>query len=881
MYALADSDGGLLIGPGVVSQIIPLSASTGVASGDAITLSKAIYLGYGSAIFSGYNRMVLVQSSGSTSYNVDPYSGLVYELGDAMSRWHVSSGWAAWGVAEFTGHTDVYIVYTTIGGTIERQKLSLGDGGDDDLQNVFSQSLGTVGSITFDISEHRWYFYYTGVGVFGEFTQGVGFAAATSQPSQSPSQPTSQPSSQPTYVPTGDGYDGNGQFLILDLLETNSHVVNASSYVDSFYGGIALSDSKVFISGKSATLGLLKADLSLSNSVVSVAHGNFSFVSNLATRVMYAMVDDEYNFMTGPGEFSNLAPLDASTGLSTGSGQIALSTSIHLDYDSGIFSGYNRIVVVDSASTRAYNVNPLTGKVTVLGYAMPYWHCGHGWAAWGVAEYYDGGLVNLLYSTSTGTIQRQQLYGQYSVSTVYSGHLGSVSSFTYDIPSQRWFFYFTGHSSAFGNYSQGLGYADAHYALAQPSSQPSQQPSSSPSAIPSQKPLHHPTSQPSRQPSSRPSSRPTFNPTSPTSQPTRQPSSNPSSAGYEEGMFFVTALRSSGSNVVNVTSLAHAFYGGIALSATKVFVAGRSQILGLPKTNLSTSGVLTTLNSGNYSLVSNLKTQQVYALVDDSFNFLMGPGTVANLVPLDAGRGVYLTGNKVSLSQSVYLPMGSGIFSGWNRIVLVNRLTSLAYNLDPLDGKVQELSAAMVRWQTGNGWASWGVAEYTGDTDISILYSTTTGVIERQNLYGIYATETVHSSSLGAISSFTVDTKLNRWYFFYSGVSGFGNYSEAPVSDPSSQPTGRPVTSKPSGQPTSRPTGQPTSQPTNPTSQPTRQPSSVPTGAGYVEGTFFVSSLTNTNSVVVNITSLAHKFNGGIALSATKVFVAGRSQILG
>eukprot|EP01034_Spumella_vulgaris_P002160 gene2160-2813_t len=204
----------------------------------------------------------------------------------------------------------------------------------------------------------------------------------------------------------------------------------------------------------------------------------------------------------------------------------------------------------------------------------------------------------------------------------------------------------------------------------------------------------------------------------------------------------------------------------------------------------------------------------------------MGPGTVANLVPLDAGRGVYVTGNKISLSETIYLSLGSGIFSGWNRIVLVDGSNFATYNVDVLNGKVQELQSAAVRWHFGSGWASWGVAEYTGDTDISILYSSTNGVIERQNLYGVFSVETVHSSSLGAISSFTVDTKLNRWYYYYSGVSSFGNYSEA-------------------------------------------------VGAGYNVGAFFVTSLASTNSHVVNVTSLAHAFYGGIALSATKVFVAG------
>jgi hypothetical protein len=274
-----------------------------------------------------------------------------------------------------------------------------------------------------------------------------------------------------------------------------------------------------------------------------------------------------------------------------------------------------------------------------------------------------------------------------------------------------------------------------------------------------------------------------------------------------------------------------------------VFIAGRNQMLGLPKSNLSTAGQLSVLNSGNYSLVSNLKTQQLYALVDDSFRFLTGPGTVSNLLPLDGSSGVYVTGKRVSLSQPIELVFGSGLFSGWNRIVLIDKLSSTAFNVDLLNGMVQELQAAVSRWQTGEGWASWGVTEYTGYRNILIPFNSSSGAIERQNLFGANIIETVHGSSLGAISSFTIDTALNRWYFYYSGVSGFGNYSGAvgyadaswASGHPSAAPTLMPATVALSLSPTARPS-------IAPSKTPSAAPSLTPTAGPSVNPTFIPSA---------------------------------------
>ncbi len=540
--------------------------------------------------------------------------------------------------------------------------------------------------------------------------------------------------------------------------------------------------------------------------------GNWSLISNLATQQLYALADSHLSPLLGPGTVANLLPLDADSGAVSGS-KVALSQSVFLDFGSGIFAGYNRLVLVDGATLQAFSVDPRSGAVSQLASALSRWLVGDGWATWGVAEQVGGQDVRIVYGAFDGTVERQQLYAEGLLDSVFASRLGAVSSLTLDIPSSRWFYYVASSSPAFGNHSLAVGCATAHFAQSSPSHQPT--------------------------------ATPTTAPTTPTAQPSSQPSSVPTGSGFGDGLFFVTSLSSAHRSVANVSAFTRVSHGGLALSATKVFVAGESQTIGVQKSDLSLSDPAV-ISSGNWSLVSNLATQQLYALADSHLSPLLGPGTVANLLPLDSDSGAVISGAKtVSLSESVFLSFGSGIFSGWNRLVLVDRITTFAFSVDPRSGKVQGLQSAIVRWHSGAGWAVWGVAEYSLGAQVSILYAVSSGGVERQNLFADNDLSDLDASGLSPGTSLTVDTALHRWYFYQAGADGSetlgfadaGFANAFPTSRPSSQPSMQP-TSQPSDQPTSQPSSQPTGQPTSlpslqpigvPSAEPSSQPSSQPT----------------------------------------------------
>lgn len=404
------------------------------------------------------------------------------------------------------------------------------------------------------------------------------------QPSSLPTgQPSGAPSASPTSVPSSSyptsaihnardrGFtDKSGLFFVIGdegtsksspgLSKIHPFTMDISEIVGRDAGGFALSKSKVFLTGESHTAAFSKETLS-SGTRVSALKGA-SFCSNIATSDVYVLADSNLTPLTGPGQLAFLMAVDdsSSTIAPEYRRHVTLNTPISLGYNSGIFSGYNRVVVVDRDSLAVWNINVNNGHVVFVGSALCKWAYTRSWASTGIAEFSYGKRVHLLYGAAGGGgIERQSISGdllegrEQDITTemVYDGNLGELVSFGVDISADRWYFQYTGPGD-FGQHDLLLGYADASFGMheptgaptGQPSMQPSMQPSILPSHQPSSQPSNHPTAIPSGDPSSspsgQPSSRPIGNPTgvpsvyptsipsnTPTSEPSTQPTSHP------------------------------------------------------------------------------------------------------------------------------------------------------------------------------------------------------------------------------------------------------------------------------------------------------------------------------------------------------------------
>lgn len=257
--------------------------------------------------------------------------------------------------------------------------------------------------------------------------------------------------------------------------------------------------------------------------------------------------------------------------------------------------------------------------------------------------------------------------------------------------------------------------------------------------------------------------------------------------------FLITSLSANNSTIVEHASSTGDDRGGIALSANKLFYTGDSQ-----------SGSFDRLDIGNAApipsffryeaLVSNLSDKRVYSLGSDSGVTPFGGGTVTKLIELD-GTSLAPTGTEIALSAPIDVTNAgwqAGIFSGWDRIVLLDGASLSAYNVDLPSGTVTYLGFVNLPVDSGSpddrcgceNWATWGVAEYASGS-IKLAYAAspyglpfkmgggTLGGIKRYDLNG-GTVETIADfpAGLSDMCSFTVDSQLKRWYFHFEGYSG-------------------------------------------------------------------------------------------------------------
>jgi hypothetical protein len=281
--------------------------------------------------------------------------------------------------------------------------------------------------------------------------------------------------------------------------------------------------------------------------------------------------------------------------------------------------------------------------------------------------------------------------------------------------------------------------------------------------------------------------------------------------------FEVTSLTTTSAYIIEHEPVTGDDRGGIALSQTNIFYTGDNSTGAFSISNLSNAFAV----GYQYdSLVSDLRTKQVYALGTQFGIVPNGGDMVTRLVPLDGQTGQQIPGDIV-LSTPIWIQQGSaqaGIFSGWNRVVLLDGNSMNGYNVDLPSGIVTPLGQLNLysNWEGENdrcgceNWATWGVAESTA-SGIKLVYAANPyygygpssvkgfmpGAIKRYDVTTAnIATVADFPMGISDMCSMTVDPANNRWYFHYesySGAFGFGmdeniGYADATFLAPSSAP---------------------------------------------------------------------------------------------
>jgi VCBS repeat-containing protein len=248
--------------------------------------------------------------------------------------------------------------------------------------------------------------------------------------------------------------------------------------------------------------------------------------------------------------------------------------------------------------------------------------------------------------------------------------------------------------------------------------------------------------------------------------------------------FQITGLAATGGATAEYSAIDPTDQGGIAVSTAKAFVTAASSTVRFDVGNLAN----TTAGGRLDGLAMNLNGQTVFDLgVSGSpinAGSINGLGTsVTDLLGVDPSTGA-LTGSDILLSSPILVRTGTGIFAGYDRIVLAVPNfapgTATVYQIDLSSGNVGNVttlapSMANLPHQSSNTWAYWGTAEHFGGGagNDFIDYVQDTTHVARENVQAGTASNIATFSNLSNMAAFTVDLANNRWYFHNDGISQF------------------------------------------------------------------------------------------------------------
>jgi Stigma-specific protein, Stig1 len=252
---------------------------------------------------------------------------------------------------------------------------------------------------------------------------------------------------------------GSGTFRIDSLGTSGCRLIEHNTVTGDDRGGIAVSRAQAFYTGDSATGRFAIADVS---GGVSVGRQYDALIGELSSGTVYTLGTSATTPLPyGGGTVTHLIQIDGSTGALTTTA-IALSRSVVLGANSGIFSGAGRIGLHDGTANRAYVVLLPSGAVADLG-AMPaitHTFC-ESWAYWGTLEFF-GGTAYFDAVTNSTTISRVRVPDGMSTAIGTFTSLSDMCSFTFSTSNNRWYWHHEGVSQ-FGGSDESIGYCDGRF----------------------------------------------------------------------------------------------------------------------------------------------------------------------------------------------------------------------------------------------------------------------------------------------------------------------------------------------------------------------------------------------------------------------------------
>ena len=747
VFALGNADGEFLTTAGELHCLVPLNPSTGIRNEARriLWLTVSFPLFAGSSLYSGYNRVLFLLENSMEIFHMDLLNGKVTQLEDSIVRGPVSSHWVKAGLASFNNQKQNELLYSGSGGI---EKIIVGPSCS--IDHTDTTLLGDSAAIAADSFTNQWYYYYNGIGTFGIGLAQLGSATMLVNQGSAVTYP---PYAEPTSFPSISSSMTETVFDIFLLSTANAAVVDISALIGDFAGGIAVSSSRVFLSGTLCTVSLSKNNLSEEGTILNA---NLTLISNTATQQIYAFGDQYGEFLLRDGEILYcLIALDPVSGTRDETQRIVwLTEQIYLSLGFGVYAGYNVMTLVNRATLESFSVNMRNGRVTmdvsdILDRFVPT----PGVGSWGIVESSVQLVRNIFYSGPSGTVEMQAGGMDRTIKLSSEILLGFYSSMVADASNSRWYFAYQG-AGTFGHGYAVVGYADlvmqdavAEYVL-----------------------------------------------------PTSQPTSFPSLLDEEDfESFDVHTYKSTIKSAIQIADLIGDSHGTMAVSTSRVFVSGSMGIVGLQKANLTSEDVV--IVGSNYSVVTNIANQQIYGLGNQEADFLLTSGELDCLIPLHHNTGVRDYNKRILwLTEPVLLSLGSVLYSGYNVLATFDPATGECSHISLRNGRVHTIENTLARLEASAGWIRSGLALGSAQQITSFSSAAPTGTIEHQTADSYNDVSTPSTISIPGTAGISADFNTSHWYVLYDGIGDFGTSSAvvgcadttkvgfSPSSAPSSQP---------------------------------------------------------------------------------------------
>lgn len=571
-------------------------------------------------------------------------------------------------------------------------------------------------------------------------------------------------------------------FQIATMTTANCQVADHNAATGDDRGGIAIGPDNVFYTGDSRTARIGADSLT---PITATSHVRDSFFSDLATGELYTLANATTPITySGSRAVTAICELDATT-LDVGA-CTTLSATLSLSGTVGIFASAGHVLL--NSGSNWFSIELSTGVVTTVSTSrsMSSRNQCENWAFWGIGEFDSAGTWSAVYVYSNQIRRMDVLTGVVTTVATFS-HLSDMCSITFDVARERWYYHHE-RSSQFGGSSETIGFCDGTQQC------PVGYHGTDCSATCSDGELN-----------GRESDIDCGGPCTPCAEGDgcaedadcdtglfcgplevcTVPSCTDGVANQdEEGVdcggscesdcpeFVLDTLTTANCRVIDHNSATGDDRGGIAVSNTHMFYTGDNATGRGDAQNLTSA---TSIGLRREALFSDVGTGRVYTLASGTTP--MGDAGTVNSICLLEGENLTV-GACVSLTTSIYMPYGSGIFGGAGRVLLNSG--SNWYEVLLASGQVTQIRTGLSApsHEGCENWAWWGIGEHTA-TGYSVVYSRGGSAgLARMDVTTGAVTSMGSFTNLSDMCSIAYNASAERWYFQHEGSSQLGGSSE-------------------------------------------------------------------------------------------------------